>query len=142
MKITPKERECILVDAAARYLRGEITLEEHTAIRDAHKLDYRDDLSDYVWIAPCRKGGQACVGGTRLPVANVAGYLWAGDTVEHIAKEFRITPAQVLAAAWYQATYGPRSWRKRWGTWAKVAFPYLWHRERYDECPSPPSVLS
>lgn len=100
------------------------------------------DPNDYVWISPCRKGGQPCVGGTRLPVDIVAGYVWAGYPVEHVAGQYTITPAQTLVACWYMATYGPRSWRKRWGAWAKQAFPLLWDRERQAQCPHPPSKLS
>ena len=37
----PMERERILVNAAERYMRGEISLEEHTRIRDEHRFDYR-----------------------------------------------------------------------------------------------------
>lgn len=35
-----QERERILVDAAERYLRGEITLEQHNEIRQANRTDY------------------------------------------------------------------------------------------------------
>lgn len=37
----PMERERILVRAAEQYVRGEISLEEHNRIRDAHRIDYR-----------------------------------------------------------------------------------------------------
>lgn len=97
------------------------------------------DPNDYVWIAPCRKSGQPCVGGTRLSVMIVAEYVWGGDTVEHVAREYSITRVQALVACWYVASYGSRSWRKRWGAWARDAFPSLWDRDKHAECPAPPS---
>lgn len=96
------------------------------------------DPNDYVWIAPCRKGGQPCVGGTRLPALLVAEYVWDDTSVEHVAREYSITRVQALVACWYVATYGSRSWRKRWGAWAKRAHPFLWDRAQHADCPPPP----
>lgn len=99
-----------------------------------------DDPNDYVWIAPCRKSGQPCVGGTRLPVSIVAEYIWGGDPVDHVAREYSITPVQALVACWYTGKFGSRTWKKRWSTWADIAHPFLWDRERQAQCPSPPST--
>jgi len=47
--------------------------------------------------------GKPVVAGTRIPVDVVLGHLAAGDTVEAVASEYRITREDVLAVLSYAA---------------------------------------
>ena len=47
--------------------------------------------------------GKPVIAGTRIPIDVVLGHLAAGDTVEVVAEEYRITREDVLAALSYAA---------------------------------------
>jgi uncharacterized protein (DUF433 family) len=80
----------------------------------------------YVWVSPGRQAGQPCVGGTRIPTEMVAGYVWEGLWGE-LGPGYELTDRQVLVCCWYEAEFGDKKWRDRWGPWANYASPILWH---------------
>ncbi len=45
--------------------------------------------------------GKPIIQGTRVPVAVVVGHIAAGDQIEEVMKEYRLTKKQVLAALKY-----------------------------------------
>lgn len=94
----------------------------------------------FIWIDPGRYSGQPCIGGHRLPAEQMAGYVWEGETVEAVARQWDITVPQVLVACWFMGIYGSRTWKKRWGAWAGKAYGFLWDRDTQDQCPPPPRL--
>jgi uncharacterized protein (DUF433 family) len=48
-------------------------------------------------------GGTPVLAGTRIPVGVIVGHLAAGDAIETVMAEYRITDAQVRAALGYAA---------------------------------------
>ena len=55
----------------------------------------------HITIDPNIQFGSPCLSGTRLPAESMAGYYFAGDSLETIMKNFNITEAQVLACIEY-----------------------------------------
>lgn len=47
--------------------------------------------------------GKPVIKGTRVPVEVIVGHIAAGDTVEEVAQEYRLTKKDVLAALKYAA---------------------------------------
>ena len=41
--------------------------------------------------------------------------------------DYELTREQLLVCCWWAGTYGPRSLKKAFGTWAKTAGWHLWH---------------
>lgn len=84
-------------------------------------------LSECVWVAPTRCGGDPCIGGTRITTSMAASAVWNrfyGDGSVYGAQEFAddygLTERQVLIACWYEAVYGRnRALRKAWAKWAE-----------------------
>lgn len=56
-----------------------------------------------VSVNPRVMGGTPVLAGTRIPVGVIVGHLAAGDAIETIMAEYRITDAQVRAALGYAA---------------------------------------
>ena len=56
-----------------------------------------------VSMDPGVRFGKPCLTGTRLDVATVVGAIAAGESVEHVEQEYRLTRKQVLAALAYAA---------------------------------------
>lgn len=95
----------------------------------------------HVSIDPGIKGGQPCIAGTRLTAEWLADHVWRGRTCEDMQGDWDyLTREDMLVACWYVATYGPRSWRKRWSRWAEDAHPFLWDSTRQAACPWPPTI--
>lgn len=47
--------------------------------------------------------GKPVIKGTRVPVEVIVGHIAAGDTIEEVAKEYRLTKKDVMAALKYAA---------------------------------------
>jgi len=57
---------------------------------------------EYIISTPDKMGGSPHIGGTRIRVQDVANFYSRGGSIEEIAEDFGITPAQVFAAlSWY-----------------------------------------
>lgn len=56
-----------------------------------------------VVVNPGVMGGTPVLTGTRIPVGVIVGHLAAGDSIETVMDEYRITDAQVRAALGYAA---------------------------------------
>lgn len=92
-------------------------------------------------LHPSRRSGEPTVGDSRIPVDMVAGVHWQHGLAEAETQwEPQVTRDGVLAACWYVARYGTRTWRKRWAGWLEVADEMLWHSGSWDTCPAPPSL--
>lgn len=55
----------------------------------------------FIRVSPCIRwswGGTPVLKGTRIPGGVIVGHLAAGDTIETVTEEYRITDAQVRAA--------------------------------------------
>lgn len=94
---------------------------------------------DYVWISPGRKGGQPCIGGTRLPAEQFAQIWWSsGYTLEEMLAAWpTLTREGLIVACWFCVDRWPRTWRKRWGEWARSVEAALWHGD-YEQAALPP----
>src|SRR5204863_6938697 len=55
----------------------------------------------FVAMDPAMRSGDPTLNHTRLPVATIAGFVWAGDDVGFVAEEYDITRADVLVACWW-----------------------------------------
>lgn len=100
------------------------------------------DVEAFISIDPRRRSGEPCVNVTRIPAEILAGFIAAGDPVDFIAasysgESFTLPREAVLVACWYQATYGTKRWRKRWGAWAEVAHAAMWNG-RWADVEDPP----
>ena len=87
-------------------------------------------------INPGIQFGRPCIAGRRVTVEVLAEQVMAGDTAEHIASLYEVGRADVLVACWYQANYGTRRWKQRWGKWAEANFDAFW-RGDHDRIPDP-----
>jgi uncharacterized protein (DUF433 family) len=56
-----------------------------------------------VTVNPRVMGGTPVLAGTRIPVGVIVGHLAAGDAIDTLMAEYRITDAQVRAALGYAA---------------------------------------
>lgn len=56
-----------------------------------------------VTVNPRVMGGTPVLAGTRIPVGIIVGHLAAGDSIETVMAEYRITDAQIRAALGYAA---------------------------------------
>lgn len=99
------------------------------------------DQAAAVWISPGRRSGEPCVYGTRIPTENVATDTFMRDVACALHCYPQITRGQVLVACWFHATQGSRTWRRRWGAWAKQYEGELWKSD-WDAVPDPPNVLT
>ena len=95
------------------------------------------DADAYVWIDPGRLSGQPCVGGHGLSCEQMADCYWAGWSIAEMLSNWDLSRPQLLVAWWYQAKYGGRVWKKRWGAWAEASFGALWKGD-YDAVENPP----
>ena len=92
---------------------------------------------------PAMKGGSATLNNTRLTVEAVAAFIWDGypeDDIRRLGWEY-LSRHDMLVVAWFLGTHGSRTWRKRWGAWAKDAHRWLNAATSIDACPWPPSVF-
>jgi uncharacterized protein (DUF433 family) len=83
---------------------------------------------------PAMKSGDATLNGTRLTVESVANCIWDGwdeDAVRRDGWDY-LTRADMLVACWYLGAHGSRTWRRRWGRWARSVHPLL-HRSDPDD---------
>ena len=102
----------------------------------------------YVSVGPAMRSGQPCVNNTRLRVEDAAGMAWV-EGVDVAADEYDVTRGDVLVACWFAGTYGlpgrslalTRTWRDRWGAWAREVHGALWETSSvdYGEVPDPPA---
>jgi uncharacterized protein (DUF433 family) len=61
-----------------------------------------DDWHDRIEVDPQILRGKPCIKGTRIPVALILGYVAAGETTEHILREYPdITAQDVVACLQY-----------------------------------------
>ena len=62
------------------------------------------EYKDIITIEPGKRGGQPCIRGLRITVADVLGYLASGMSVEEVLADFpSLTQADVMAALAYAA---------------------------------------
>lgn len=61
------------------------------------------DLAPRISADPAVCHGKPVIKGTRVMVATLVGHVGAGDAVDSVAKEYGVTPADVLAAIAYAA---------------------------------------
>jgi Uncharacterized conserved protein len=61
--------------------------------------------------------GEPCIGTPPTRVADLAGMVAAGETVDTTAGEYGRTRHEVLLACWWEATHG--RYRQQWGAWAE-----------------------
>lgn len=94
------------------------------------------DGRPFVSHDPAMRSGEATLNHTRLSIDAIAGYVWAGETVEAVMATYDITRADVMVACWWIGTFGPKRWRRRWGAWAEDVHDQLWH-SKFD-VPDPP----
>lgn len=96
-------------------------------------------------VDPSVQFGQPCVSGRRITVEQVASMWWSGyGSLTEIALDYPgIDRAAVLAACWYVARYGSRTWRKRWADWLTPADAALWDSTFIDveDIPLPPQQV-
>ncbi len=92
----------------------------------------------HIDVDPARMDGMPCISNTRIP-AELLAELWRQGTwsMEKLCGEYGIEPGAVLVSCWYMAFHSTRSWRQRWGPWAKQAHMLLWE-QRDEDCPLPP----
>ena len=57
----------------------------------------------HITIDPKVQFGKPVIAGTRVPVEVIVGHVAAGDQIDKVAKEYRITHEDVLAALKYAA---------------------------------------
>lgn len=57
----------------------------------------------HIAIDPAVQFGKPIIVGTRVPVEIIVGHVAAGDTIEHVMQEYRLTREDVLAALRYAA---------------------------------------
>ena len=65
--------------------------------------DETHEIYPGVTVHPLVMGGTPVLKGTRIPVGIIVGHLAAGDTIETVTEEYRITDDQVRAALSYAA---------------------------------------
>lgn len=96
--------------------------ENRLAARDAHE-------DAYVWITPARQGGEACVGGTRIPTSIIASLVEGddGESIDQVCRGYDLTRPQVITALWWEHKDGHWSWDKRTrrGKWMTKAYSFL-----------------
>lgn len=74
---------------------------------------------------PGRMGGDATIGDTRITCRDVAGMVWAGDTVADLAEDFGLTRDQVRLACWWLVEHAVQhdDWEgmawEAWEAWAE-----------------------
>ena len=97
----------------------------------------------YIWVHPGRLGGKPCIGGTRLSVDTVTRYVrYVVGGVEAARTAYPyLTRTQVLTACWYQASYGPMPYRRRWAAWAAEHGQAMWSGS-FDVVPDPPDEVA
>ena len=93
----------------------------------------------HISIDPAVYSGQPVIT-WRIPPEIPCWQWWYGnETMEGITDNWpSITRAHFLVAAWYLGKYGSRTWKKRWGAWARMAHGPLWCGD-YDGCSMPPT---
>jgi hypothetical protein len=62
--------------------------------------------------------------------------VWRGSIDTAISAYPHLTRTQVLVACWFQASYGPAHWRRRWAKWAGAHEGAMW-AGRFDDIPDP-----
>lgn len=104
------------------------------------------DYSTIVW-RPGRMGGEATIGQSRLTANTLAGFVWAGDSVEFTAESYEVPTFAVELSCWWVALHhpAPNQWqrqaRKAWRKWALVWGDWAWLRSAPDDKyphPGPP----
>ena len=62
------------------------------------------NYQDIITIEPGKRGGQSCIRGMRIAVADVLGWLAAGMTHEQILSDYpELTEHDIRACLWYAA---------------------------------------
>ena len=96
------------------------------------------DVESFIWLHPGRAAGLACINGRALTVEVIARCAWWGNGDRALELNFEITHAQLLLACWYQARYGTRTWRERWGEWQRK-YEGQMAADNWDAVPMPPA---
>lgn len=104
-------------------------------------------MRPFVSFAPGMRYGAPTINGTDIELDYLCDLVWAGDSVDVVAREYGCTRDDVLTACWFAGTYGLSDqsqaegarWRKRWGAWAEEAHGPMWSG-RYGEVADPPTV--
>lgn len=88
----------------------------------------------HVWASPDMKGGTPVINGRRLGAEDMADRYWHfGDVYQfEILDSYELTRSELLIACWYTATYGSRTYRRRWNDWAQS----IWAQTGMVEKPS------
>lgn len=95
-----------------------------------------DDERRYLTIDPRRSFGAVCVRHTRVRAETLAGYVYAGDSVDSVADDYDLDRVDVLMACWYCARHDPDF--KRWRKWGERAGHHLGGWEPLADLPDPP----
>jgi len=102
-----------------------------------------DEQRPYISIDPARKFGLPTLNGTRLTVESVADCVWDGWDLAKLQTDGwpELRRSDVLVCCWYLGRHGSRTWRKRWGAWAKTVENRLWNAcaRDYEIAPWPPT---
>jgi uncharacterized protein (DUF433 family) len=84
-----------------------------------------------VW-RPGRMSGQATIGESRLTASTLAGFVWAGDSVEETAEAYEVPPFAVELSCWWLTLHEPHieTWmfapRRAWLKWALQWGDHAW----------------
>lgn len=93
----------------------------------------------YIVLDPAQNFGQPAIGSTRVKVADILGWLDAGESVATIEEEYGASREDVLVACWFEARYGTGAHpRDEWLDWLEEWEPTLWSAKGYDMIPLPP----
>jgi uncharacterized protein (DUF433 family) len=94
----------------------------------------------HISIDPASYSGQPVICWRIPPEIPCAQWWYGHETVAGITENWpSVTRSRFLVAAWWLGEYGSRTWKKRWGAWAKDAHGYLFVQD-YDGCPLPPQA--
>lgn len=71
-------------------------------------------------------GGIPKIGGHGLAVPFMAERIWALGVEENLS-DYDLKREDLMPACWWMGLYATRTWKLRWGEWAKVAGRHMWY---------------
>lgn len=101
--------------SSAKTLQNRLREERaRVASLETELADLRHNLETCIWIDPERKSGQPCIGGHRLPVSCVIGFLEHDGEQGVFAAYPQLTVEQVRLARWYHDRFADTDRTCRW----------------------------
>lgn len=101
--------------SSAKTLQNRLREERaRVASLETELADLRHNLETCIWIDPERKSGQPCIGGHRLPVSCVIGFLEHDGEQGVLAAYPQLTVEQVRLARWYHDRFADTDRTCRW----------------------------